>query len=143
MSKFQKIDQLGGSLAEKGWVSGWCLCPINIHRCYLYGFQYILERLECSPRRNKTKCLKNRPIFAFFRNFTSYFIYKIFYELSGSMEPFTHKEIICGHFPDIFTQFEFIPFALESPPVKQFSPKFSNQGWRNRISGQIYRLKLT
>ena len=68
-----------------------------------------------------------RPIFAFFRNFRSNFIYKIFYELSKSMKPFlTHKEIICGHFPDIFTQFEFIPFALESPPMEQFSPKFSN-----------------
>ena len=83
----------------------------------------------CNARLEKIRQIvwKNRPIFAFFRNFTSYFIYNFFYELSRSMKPFlTHKEIICGHFPDIFTQFEFIPFALESPPMEQFSPKFSN-----------------
>ena len=86
--------------------------------------------LNICNARLENKCQnvwKNRPIFAFLRNFTSNFIYKIFYELRKSMKPFlTHKEIICGHFPDIFTQFEFIPFALESPPMEQFSPKFSN-----------------
>ena len=127
MSKFQKIDQMGRSLAEKGWVWDRCLCPRNLHRCYLYGFQYILEHLQCSPRKNMTKRLKKSAKFCIVRNFSSYFIYKIFYELSRSMKPFlTHKEIIRGYFLDIFTQFQFIPFALESPPMEQFSPKFSN-----------------
>ena len=46
------------------------------------------------------------------------------------MKPFlTHKEIIWGYFPDILTQFEFIPFSLSSPPMRQFFRKISNDDY--------------
>ena len=57
----------------------------------------------------------------------------------------------CGQYKTHGTQFESIPFPLESAPMRPFSRqivkilkwRLRHHGWRHRISGYCYRFQLT
>ena len=73
---------------------------------------------------------KKRQNFAFFRKFSSHFVSKIFFSLDSVIKPFLFdKRIIYGQFKTISIQFEFIPFSLSSPPMRQFFRKISNDDY--------------